>query len=297
MSVADFRRSDRRGLVVDTEKRHDSRRGLRNSIHWEESALPVVGMRYSIRYAVFAAVLAGTTATGAGLSVERSGLGLKPPGASQSGVGAFAPRSELAAGAPTLEHGELAYSGVRDVARLGLPTGTESYIGIYSPVSDAWGASLELGVMQASVWAPRRYSVAGQLHTALAAGSSLSVGLKYRVYEADLGTRSGAQGDILAANGYSLIPLRVPGAAFGPSYQLQLSYQYITAYTFGLALGRELETFTPGFDLAGASLRQLTFTGQHWLTPSWALSYDVLSNDPGNPFRLHGLRFGVRYRF
>ena len=46
----------------------------------------------------------------------------------------------------------------------------------------------------------------------------------------------------------------------------------------------------------GAGLRQFSFTGQHWLTPSWALSYDVLSSDPSS-FRLQGLRLGARYRF
>ena len=257
-------------------------------------------MRYSIRIAVFAAVLAGTSgmaATGAGLSVERSGLGLKPPDTQLPWAGGLARRSELAGALQPAESGEVAYAGVRETARLGLRTTTESYIGIYSPLSDAWGASLEMGVVQGSAWAPRRYSITGQLHTALAADSSLSLGLRFRVYEADLGARFGMTGDLGAANGYSLVSPRVPGAAFGPSYQLQLSYQYNTANTFGLALGRELETFTPGFDLAGASLRQLTFTGQHWLTPSWALSYDVLAHDPGNPFRLQGLRFGVRYRF
>ena len=257
-------------------------------------------MRYSIRYAVFAAALAATTGmttTGAGLSIERSGLGLKPPGVSQPAAGDLAPRSELAPGMPTVEYRDVAYGGVRDIGRLGLPTSTESYIGLYSPVSDAWGASLEVGVIQGSMWTPRRYSVSGQLHTAFSADSGLSLGLKYRVYEADLGARSGSPGDIAAANGYTLAPPRIPGGAFGPSYQLQLSYQYSAATVFGLALGRELETFTPGLDLAGTSLRQLSFTGQHWLTPSWALSYDVLSNDAANPFRLQGLRFGIRYRF
>jgi YaiO family outer membrane protein len=258
-------------------------------------------MRYSIRIAVFTAVLAGAAgmaATGAGLSVERSGLGLKPPGTTLPWAGGLARRSELAGGLQAAESGNVAYAGgVREVVRLGLRTTTESYIGIYAPLSDAWGTSLEVGLIQGSAWAPRRYSVAGQLHTALTAESGLSLGLKYRVYDADLGARFGVPGDIAAANGYSLVPVRVPGAAFGPSYQLQLSYQYNTANMFGVALGRELETFTPGFDLAGTSLRQLTFTGQHWLTPSWALSYDVLSHDPGNPFRLQGLRFGIRYRF
>ena len=43
--------------------------------------------------------------------------------------------------------------------------------------------------------------------------------------------------------------------------------------------------------------RQFSFTGQHWLTPSWALSYDILSHDVASPLKLQGLRLGVRYRW
>lgn len=255
-------------------------------------------MPYPITYALLAAVLAVTTGSAAaatGLSAERSGLGLKPPGASLRWSENPARGSELAGLLQPAESGDVAYAGVREAARLGLRT-TESYVGIYSPLSDAWGASLEMGVIQGSAWTPRRYSVAGELHTALAARSSLSVGLKYRLYDPDSGTRTAAPGEFMASSGYSLATLRAPGAGFGPSYQLQLSYRYDATNMFGLALGRELETFTPGFDLPGLTPRQFSFTGQHWLTPSWALSYDVLSNDPGT-FRLQGLRLGVRYRF
>ena len=94
------------------------------------------------------------------------------------------------------------------------------------------------------------------------------------------------------------MPLRQPGAGFAPSYQLQMSYQHSAASTFGLALGREVETFTPFLDSSSSSQRQFAFTGQHWLTPSWALSYDLQPHDITSPLRLQGLlRLGVRYRF
>jgi YaiO family outer membrane protein len=171
--------------------------------------------------------------------------------------------------------------------------GAESYVGFYQPFSDTWGASVELGVMQSGPLALRRYSLASQLQTAFAGGSSLSVGLKYRVYEPDPGLRPYAD---MLPNGYTLVPGRVPGVSYGPSYQFNLNYQYSAAHAFALALGRELETFTPAFDLPGGA-RQFSLTGEHWLTPSWALSYDLLSTDPSNAFRFQGLRFGVRYRF
>jgi len=251
--------------------------------------------RHYFRIALLASALAGVagigTAAAAGISLERSGLGLKPPGS--AALPALGLRGESPGLWQATAAGKVIYGGVRETTRFGLRT-TESYAGVYYTLSETWGASLETGVLQGSPLAPRRYSLAGQLHTALAGGSGWSIGFKYRIYDTDSALRPGMPAD--AVGTYALVPAHLPGVSFGPSYQLQLSYQYNAANVFGLALGRELETFTAGFETWGNGPRQFTFTGQHWLTPSWALSYDLLSNDP-NSFRLQGLRFGVRYRF
>lgn len=232
---------------------------------------------------------AGSAVAEPGLTPERFGLGLKPPSVPALWTGGLAPRGAAPGAWQATESGTAIYGGAREPA---LRRGAiESYSGIFHPFSETWGASMELGLIQGSSLAPRRYSLAGSVHTALSGGSSLSLGLKYRVYEPDPGVRPYGE----TPNGYGLVPARVPGAAYGPSYQLNLNYQYSAAHAFALALGRELETFTPASDLPGGP-RQFSFTGEHWLTPSWALSYDLLSQDPG-AFRFHGLRFGVRYRF
>lgn len=252
-------------------------------------------MRRSFRWALPALLLAGVVgivSADTGLSGARSGLGLKPLRAAASAAEDLSPRDPFADVRHALGSGDAVYGGAREWLRPGVST-PEFYGGLAYSLSDALAASLELDVMHASGLSSRRYSLAGRLHTAFAGGSGLSIGLAYRVYEPDVESPSL---DAAPGNGYALVPVRVPGTGIGPSYQLQLNYQYSAATTFGFVLGRELETFIPGFDLAGTGLRQLSITGQHWLTPSWALSYDVLSNDPG-AFRLQGLRFGVRYRF
>ena len=151
--------------------------------------------------------------------------------------------------------------------------------------------------MHASVLAPRRYALTGQVHAALSDRRALSVGIQYSVYDTDLGAR----GDAPLTNGYTLTPSRIPGAGFAPGYQLQFGYQHSAFTSFGFALSRDLETYASAFDPTSAYTRQLSFTGQHWLTPSWALSYDLLSGDLASPSPLRlqglGLRFGVRYRF
>jgi YaiO family outer membrane protein len=252
-------------------------------------------MRPSFKIAFLAATLAwmaGMAAARAEISVDPSGLGLKPPSAARSLTGTLGLRASPPGLWQSADTGDITYRGAREALRYGTRS-TEYFGGVYHALSETWGASLETGMVQETTLVPRRYSLAGQLHTALAGGSGFSIGLKYRIYESDTGFRSALPPD--AAGAYALVPSRLPGVSFGPSYQLQLSYQYNAANVFGFALGREVETFTQGFEVPGNS-RQFTFTGQHWLTPSWALSYDLLSNDPG-AVRLQGLRLGVRYRF
>lgn len=228
-----------------------------------------------------------------------AGLGLKPRG------GAALMPADLAFGSEATQVWQARrssdytlYSGARETSRLGL-RGAEAYGGIVYSLAGGWGSSLEAGYAPESPLSPRRYALTGQLHTALGEGRFLSLGLKYRMDDTDAGSRYGTT-DTPFLNGYSytLAPLRQPGAAgYLPSYQLQMSFQYSAATSFGLALGRDVETFTPVQDFAGSGPRQFTFTGQHWLTPSWALSYDILSQDAATPLRSLGLRLGVRYRF
>jgi hypothetical protein len=250
-------------------------------------------MRYPVPYTILLlAALAPAAATGqAGLSFERSaGLGLKSqpadalvPGQAFGGAAVHALQG-LAAGDYSL------YGGSYDAPRLGLRA-VESHAGVVYAAS-GWAASFESAYSHLSPIAPGRYALTGQLHTSLSEGRTLSVGLKYRLYDTDAGLRHGMPGEM---NGYSLAGPRF--AAYAPSYQVQMSYQHSAASAFGLALGRDVETFTPFVDLSGSGPRQFSFTGQHWLTPSWALSYDIMSQDVASPLKLHGLRLGVRYRW
>lgn len=252
-----------------------------------------------IAVAFVAAGAAGVVAAQAGLSYDRTGLGLKPQTAApvlpaDLTFGGEAVQIWQAGRAPDFA----LYGGTREVSRVGLYS-AESYGGIVYSLSRGWGSSFEAGYAPESVLSPRRYALTGQLHASFSEGRALSVGLKYRLYDADIGLRSDAASDTSLSSVYTLAPMRVPGTSVGPSYQLQFSYQYSAAGSFGLALGRDVETYTPSFDPTANAPRQLTFTGQHWLTPTWALSYDVLASDPANPLRLQslGLRLGVRYRF
>ena len=228
------------------------------------------------------------------LTPENSGVGLRQQPA---------PAPEISTGGdptylqPTRQSSSFTlFGGTRELTRSGLSP-AEAYGGVAYASPRGWGSSFEAGYVPLSVLAPRQYALAGEVRTALTDSRSLSVGIKYRVYEVD----AGPPGDIAPANGYALALPTAPGTAYAPGYQVRLGYQHSAASRFGLALGREMETYASALDPSIPYSRQLSFTGLHWLSTSWALSYDVLSGDlasPG-PLRLQGLglRLGVRYQF
>ena len=244
--------------------------------------------------ALIAAGAAGVAAAQAELSRDRAGLGIKPGTAAPDPL-VFG--GEGAAAWPVSRASDYSlYVGAREQARLGASE-MGTYGGIVQPLSGSFGTSLEAGYVQETLLAPRRYVFTGQLHTELRDGRALSLGLQYRVYDGDFGSRAGMPGDVPYLNSYSLASSRLSGPGYAPSYQLQFSYQHSPASIFGLAYGRDVEAYTPYLESSGT--RQLTFTGQHWLTPSWALSYDLLTYDLATSMRSQNLRLGLgmRYRF
>lgn len=233
-----------------------------------------------------AIAVTGVAAAQIGLGNDRGGLGLRPSNPDPTA----APGTVFTGRQPSSLDYEL-YRGVREVPRAG-SLASETFSGVTYSLSRRWESSLEAGVVPESASAPRRYSLAGQLGTALSGGQSVSVGLKFRHYD----TTSGVQPYRALQSGiggaYALTP-----STLDSSYEVRLNYRYSGSSSFGLALGRDLETLTPGLDSAANGERQLMFTGQHWLTPSWGLTYDLLSDEPGMSMRVQGLRLGVRYRF
>jgi len=254
-------------------------------------------MVYSLRFVLIAAALLAAGAAGpagaqAGLARERAGLGINS--------GTPSPEPLIFRGEAAWQRSRASdyslYAGAREQPRWGMHE-TGAYGGIIQPLTGSFGSSLEAGYVQDTLLASRRYVLTGQLHTDLRDGRALSLGLQYSLYDGDFGSRAGAPGDLPYRNGYSLASSRFPGGGSLPGYQLQFGYQHSPASSFGLAYGRDLDSFTPNLETAGQ--RQFTFTGQHWLTPSWALNYDVLTYDLASPLRSQNLRLGLgmRYRF
>jgi len=248
----------------------------------------------AVALTVAAALLPLTCAAQARLSHEHGGQGLRP----QTAPAEYAPSggdAKLPSQSPQPSEFTL-FGGSRELTRGGLGA-AEAYGGVAYGFARGWGSSFEAAYAQESLLAPRQYALAGEVRTALSDRKALSVGIRYRVYDAD----PGVPGEAAPANGFGLVSSRGPGSGYAPGYQVRFGYQHSAFTLFGFTLGREMETYAMAFDPAMPYPRQFSFTGQHWLSPSWALSYDVLSGDLGglSPTRLQGLglRFGVRYRF
>jgi YaiO family outer membrane protein len=99
---------------------------------------------------------------------------------------------------------------------------------------------------------------------------------------------------------YTLYSNRVEGSPNGSAHRFELSYLYGDRNTIGLAYttGRDIDNIAPSPGLAISDVRDWTLSGRHWLSPNWALTYDVLSQEQGPLLlRRQGLRFGVSRSF
>jgi hypothetical protein len=273
-----------------------SRKRLPEKLECAEFGLPML-RRFGLTLtaiALTAAAMPLPCAAQPRLTPQTSGVGLRQlaaPGPESSTRDD--PGSLLSSRQPS---GFSLFGGTRELTRSGLAP-AETYGGVAYAFPRGWGSTLEAGYIPESALAPRQYALGGEVRTALTDSKSLSVGVRYRVYDVDVG----APGDTAPANGYGLAAPGGPGTVYAPGFQLRLGYQHSAASMFGLALGRDMETVASALDPTVPYPRQLSFTGLHWLTPSWAVSYDVLSGDLASPSPLRlqglGLRFGVRYQF
>jgi YaiO family outer membrane protein len=98
---------------------------------------------------------------------------------------------------------------------------------------------------------------------------------------------------------YTLYSNRSEGTALGSSRRVQVDYMYGDRNTVGLSYttGRETDILGPAIGLPYTDSRDLALSGRHWLSPNWALTYDVLSGEQGTLIRRQGLRLGVSRSF
>jgi len=191
------------------------------------------------------------------------------------------------------------YGGLRTTRRFG-QNDSEGRIGLYYPLAAAWTAVVEGSVSPSHNVLPE-YSVYGSLHRMLGGGWGLAAGLRHSEY-----STTGAQVTSLSAErywgnfrgAYTLYSGRPDGAPSGAAHRFQLNYYYGERSTVGLSytMGREVENLGAAGVLS-SDVRDWTLSGRHWLTPQFALTYDLVNHEQGNLYRRQGLRIGLRHLF
>ena len=227
----------------------------------------------------------------------RSALGLKP---SQRSSGVLLGRGSsttqlLARLAQTHAVAEpLFYAVERVPPALGL-RGAEQAAGIVLRGGERWTSSFELSSAENALTANRRTELLGQIYAPLTAGFGVSVGIRY----SSLQTPAYTGVDTPFGNGYVSSAGRADSAGQQLGYLLQLNYVYGERNTVALTYNsrRESEQFRLSADPSSPDGSQLSVTGEHWFSPSWALRYDIPTPDSSSLIRRQGLRLGVHYRF
>jgi YaiO family outer membrane protein len=64
-----------------------------------------------------------------------------------------------------------------------------------------------------------------------------------------------------------------------------------------VAWGREVENVGPPSGIVSSDVRALALVGRHWLTPDWAVAWEVGTHEQGDLYRRTGGRLGLRYHF
>jgi YaiO family outer membrane protein len=192
------------------------------------------------------------------------------------------------------------YGGLRETRRFGLDD-SELHAGLYYPLAGTWTAQVEGSLSPTHEVLPR-HSIYGQLQKNLPGGWGIGLGLRHNEY-----TLSGSNVvSVLAERywgnfrgAYTLYSGRPEGASSGSSHRLQLSYFYADRSSVGVSYtnGREVENIGPPRGVLASDVRNWTLSGQHWLTPAWALTYDLVNHEQGSLYRRQGLRLGIRHSF
>ena len=97
---------------------------------------------------------------------------------------------------------------------------------------------------------------------------------------------------------YTLYSSRTDGTPMASAHRFQVNYFYGERNTVGLAYttGRDIDHLGLAAGFPTSDVRDLTLSGRHWLSPNWALTYDVLSQEQAMYSR-QCLSFGVSRSF
>lgn len=200
----------------------------------------------------------------------------------------FAPRQTL-------------YGLLRETERFNLRD-TEIAAAYYHPLAANWNGLIEASYSPDHNVLPET-SILGHLSWVAGSGWVLSGGVRFSEYT-ETGTRV-AMGGVERYFGryraaYTLYNGKPEGESSASSHRLTFDYYYHGERSrIGVAVtwGREVEYVGPPTGIIVSDVRAFALLGRHWLTPSWALTWDLGTHEQGDLYRRTGGRLGLRHRF
>ena len=246
---------------------------------------------------------------GAALAAEGPDLrGLKPPTSSFDAITLADTLSGSSAGLkrveavplPALGSGLLFSGGLLDERRFSSGAFDYRYT-LHQPAGQNVAALTEPSVHTLHDILPR-YTLQSQVTRALPGGWGLGFGVRQTEYHfatANLLSFSAEHNWGSLRSAYTLYSNRAEGAMFGSTRRLELSYSYGERNIVGLSYttGRDLEYMALPLGVSVSDVRDWSLSGRHWLSPNWAVTYDVLTQEQGPLYRRSGLRLGVSRSF
>lgn len=178
---------------------------------------------------------------------------------------------------------------------------TEYRLGLHQPAGQNVPALAESNI-HTLVDALPRYTLYSDVTRTLPGGWGLGFGVRETEYS--FSTRNlvsvSAHRDFGNFRGaYTLYSNRAGGSGLGSTHRFEVRYLYGERNTVGLSYttGRDIDNVGLPMAFSSSDVRDWTLSGRHWLSPNWALTYDVLSQDQGSLYRRQGLRLGVSRSF
>lgn len=182
--------------------------------------------------------------------------------------------------------------------RLGIAEPELSGATSYS-LDEHWTSRFATGRSGANLVHDRR-TLHGLVERNLSGGWGLGLGLRRNDFldassNALTMSAGGQWGDLSGA--YTLFS-GLPDGLSTESRRLQLSYRYTERGSVGLAFnsGREMDYLGPLRGLSATEINNWSLGGRHRLTPSWALTYDMVRGNLGS-LQAPGLKLGLRHDF
>lgn len=203
-------------------------------------------------------------------------------------------------GSRKLGERQIVYGGLRETERFDLKD-NEVHAGLYFPLGESWGGVIEASYSPTHEVLPQG-SVYGFLQKNFRGGWGMGLGLRHSEYTSTASNVVSLLGERYWGNfrgAYTLYSGRPEGASSAASHRLQFNYYYDVRSTVGMSYtnGREVESLGPPQGVISTDVQSWALSGQHWFTPSWAMTYGLTQHEQGTLYRRQGLQLGLQRSF